>query len=49
VPADALALEAVGRARPRRLLEVRAIPPATLGRLRTLLGAPASEAGAEDA
>lgn len=37
VLADALSVEAVRRARPRRLREVRAIPPATLARLREAL------------
>jgi GntR family transcriptional regulator len=49
VLADALSLEAVRRVRPRRLLEVRAMPPATLARLRGLLGSPAGETDAEDA
>jgi GntR family transcriptional regulator len=43
VLADALSLEAVRRVRPKRLLEVRAIPPATLGRLRGLLTPGAAE------
>ena len=38
VLADALALEAVRRVRPRRLQEVRAIQPDALGRVRDLLG-----------
>lgn len=43
VLADALSLDAVRRTRPKRLLEVRAIPTETLGRLRELLGLPASK------
>jgi GntR family transcriptional regulator len=38
VLADALSLDAVRRARPKRVVEVRAIPPARLARLRELLG-----------
>jgi GntR family transcriptional regulator len=41
VLADALSLESVRRARPRRLLEVRAIPGEILDRLGELLGPPA--------
>lgn len=47
VLADALSLEAVRRVRPKRLLEVRAIPPATLGRVRGMLGAPAADAAGD--
>jgi hypothetical protein len=49
VLADALSLESVRGARPRRLLEVRAIPGEVLERLRELLEAPRDGAPADGA